>query len=104
MNQETKCWQSFQSAIGFDSFARINFTKVEKTPGKQDFKPGEIVKLISGGPEMTVRGPHFDVLANRYDPDMLDCVWFELNNSGKQEVHYCPFYAHELAKPQTTNA
>jgi len=77
---------------------------VEKSDKKHSFSPGEIVKLVSGGPEMTIRGPHFDVLANQYDPDMLDCVWFELNNSGKQEVHYCPFYAHELVKPGNIDA
>lgn len=63
--------------------------------------PGETVRLISGGPDMTVRGMHFDVLANEYSDKMYDCIWFEKDEHGKQEVHYCPFYVHELIKSTT---
>lgn len=59
---------------------------------------GDKVKLASGGPEMTVRGIHFDVLANEYDRNMLDCIWFDKNADGREEVHYCPFYISELIK------
>jgi hypothetical protein len=45
---------------------------------------------------MTIRGIHYDVLANEYRPDMFDCIWFEITKEGKKEVHYCPFYADEL--------
>lgn len=47
---------------------------------------------------MTIRGIHYDVLANEYDDDMYDCIWFEKNADGKREVHYCPFYWYELDK------
>ena len=65
------------------------------------YNPGEKVKLVSGGPEMTIRGQHFDVLANEYNDKMFDCIWFEKDKDGKQEVHYCPFYTHELIKAST---
>ena len=58
--------------------------------------PGDQVKLASGGPDMTVRGLHFDVLANEYSEKLYDCIWFEKDVNGKEEVHYCPFYIHEL--------
>jgi len=64
------------------------------------FTTGDKVKLISGGPDMTIRGIHFDVLSNEYRPDMFDCIWFEKNKDGKKEVHYCPFYADELVKAE----
>jgi hypothetical protein len=47
---------------------------------------------------MTIRGIHFDVLANEYNESMFDCIWFEKKQDGKREVHYCPFYAGELIK------
>ena len=62
------------------------------------FIAGDKVKLVSGGPEMTVRGKHFDVLANEYSENMFDCIWFAKNKDGKEEVHYCPFSAQELVK------
>ena len=62
------------------------------------FITGDKVILVSGGPEMTIRGMHFDVLANEYSTNMYDCIWFEKNKDGKREVHYCPFYADELNK------
>ena len=62
------------------------------------FEPGDKVRLISGGPEMTVRGKHYDVLMNEYKDSMFDCIWFDKNKDGKEEVHYCPFQAEELIK------
>jgi uncharacterized protein YodC (DUF2158 family) len=62
------------------------------------FITGDKVKLKSGGPDMTIRGTHFDVLTNEYSEDMFDCIWFENNADGKREVHYCPFYTEELLK------
>jgi uncharacterized protein YodC (DUF2158 family) len=59
---------------------------------------GDKVRLNSGGPEMTVRGRHYDVLANEYSDNMFDCIWFARNKEGKDEVHYCPFQAEELTK------
>ena len=65
---------------------------------ENQFIPGDKVKLISGGPDMTIRGLHFDVWSNEYKDDMFDCIWFDKNREGKEEVHYCPFYSHELVK------
>jgi uncharacterized protein YodC (DUF2158 family) len=65
---------------------------------KLAFNPGDKVKLRSGGPEMTIRGSHFDVFSNRYSENMFDCIWFDRNKVGKEEVHYCPFQAEELEK------
>ncbi len=62
------------------------------------FVPGDKVKLVSGGPEMTIRGNHYDVLSNEYRNNMYDCIWFEKSKSGREEVHYCPFQAAELMK------
>ena len=67
------------------------------------FIAGDQVRLISGGPKMTIRGLHFDVLAYKYKEDMFDCVWFDKNNDGKEEVHYCPFFTDELIKIQEAN-
>lgn len=65
------------------------------------FIPGDKVRLISGGPEMTIRGQHYDVLANQYSADMFDCIWFDKNKDGKEEVHYCPFREEELVKTKS---
>lgn len=65
---------------------------------KPKFVTGDIVRLASGGPNMTIRGVHFDVLTNEYRDDMFDCIWFEKNIAGKNEPHFCPFYASELIK------
>jgi uncharacterized protein YodC (DUF2158 family) len=63
---------------------------------KSKFESGDVVKLISGGPNMTIHGIHYDVLANQYVQDMFDCVWFEKDNDPKQEAHYGPFGADDL--------
>ncbi len=68
------------------------------------FVPGDKVRLNSGGPEMTIRGKHYDVLANMYSDNMFDCIWFAKNKDGREEVHYCPFNAAELVKVKQTNA
>lgn len=65
------------------------------------FAPGDKVRLISGGPEMTVRGNHYDVLANEYSKNMLDCIWFAKNKDGKEEVNYCPFQVEELVRTRS---
>jgi uncharacterized protein YodC (DUF2158 family) len=71
---------------------------VEDKTTDTKFKPGDKVHLISGGPEMTIRGTHFDVLANEFRYDMFDCIWFEKDEHGKYEVHYCPFFSQEIVK------
>ncbi len=70
---------------------------------KPKFITGDKVRLKSGGPDMTIRGVHYDVLANAYRDDMLDCIWFEINKEGKREVHYCPFYTNELIDAERKN-
>ena len=67
------------------------------------FDPGDKVSLVSGGPEMTIRGVHFDVLENRYDDAIYDCIWYEHTKEGKREPHYCPFYAGELVRAGRVN-
>jgi len=37
------------------------------------FNSGDVVKLKSGSPKMTVRGYH------KNDPQMLTCIWFDDN-------------------------
>ncbi len=68
------------------------------------FTTGDKVRLVSGGPEMTIRGLHYDVLANEYRKEMFDCIWFAKNKEGKEEVHYCPFNAGELLKMEDAHA
>jgi uncharacterized protein YodC (DUF2158 family) len=79
--------------------AGLLLTKMSTMDSK--FLPGDKVRLKSGGPVMTIRGPHFDVLANIYSREMLDCIWFAKNKDGKEEVHYCPFNQDELEKVPT---
>lgn len=64
------------------------------------FSPGDKVRLASGGPQMTIRGRHYDVLANEYSDNMFDCIWFIKNKDGKEEIHYCPFQSEELTMAQ----
>jgi len=49
---------------------------------------------------MTIRGQHFDVLAN--SNHMFDCIWFDKNKDGREEAHYCPFNTEELIKIKNT--
>ena len=70
---------------------------------EKKFVAGDVVRLISGGPKMTIRGLHFDVLSYKYRDDMFDCVCFDKNKEGKEEAHYCPFYIDELVKIPTDN-
>jgi|GEM_PF-1202541 len=69
---------------------------------EQKFIIGDKARLVSGGPDMTIRGLHYDVLVNEYRNDMFDCIWFEKTKDGKQEIHYCPFSAAELIKIEET--
>jgi len=64
-------------------------------------EPGDKVRLVSGGPEMTIRGNHYDVSVNEYSSCVFDCIWFAKNKDGKGEVHYCPFQRVELVKTRT---
>ncbi len=63
---------------------------------ERQFKQGDIVRLISGGPDMTIHGLHYDVLANEYVTDTYDCVWFAKGSAPDQEAHYGPFSVNEL--------
>jgi uncharacterized protein YodC (DUF2158 family) len=45
-----------------------------------EFKAGEVVKLKSGGPKMTVSH-----IGNEYDPRAVYCVWFEGNKKKTEQ-------------------
>ena len=62
------------------------------------FIAGDKVKATSGGPEMTIRGPHYDVDTNEYCKTKFDCIWFAKAKDGKEEVRYRPFDEDELVK------
>jgi hypothetical protein len=47
---------------------------------------------------MTIRGQHYDVVKNEYKTDIVDCIWFAKNNSGKEVVCYSPYSVDELVK------
>jgi uncharacterized protein YodC (DUF2158 family) len=66
------------------------------------FEQGDKARLVSGGPEMTIRGQHYDVVKNEYKTDIVDCIWFVKNNNGKEVVCYSPYNVDELVK--TKNA
>jgi uncharacterized protein YodC (DUF2158 family) len=66
------------------------------------FDFGDKVQLVSGGPEMKVNGYHYDVIANRYNYNMIDCIWYTRNDNGKQQICYRPFNAKELIKTRNT--
>jgi uncharacterized protein YodC (DUF2158 family) len=62
------------------------------------FEQGDKARLVTGGPEMTIRGQHYDVVKNEYKTDIVDCIWFAKNNSGKEVVCYSPYSVDELVK------
>ncbi len=63
---------------------------------EHQFVTGDKVRLTSGGPVMTVRGTHYDVVHDSYNNNMVDCIWFEKKSDGRSEVQYCPFNVSEL--------
>jgi uncharacterized protein YodC (DUF2158 family) len=63
-----------------------------------ELKPGDKVKLLSGGAEMTIRGNHYDVVTNEYSEHIYDCIWYAKNSKGKEEVHYLPCQTTDLVK------
>lgn len=65
---------------------------------KVSFEQGDKARLVSGGPEMTIRGLHYDVVNNLYKTDVVDCIWFVKNNSGKEVICYSPYSVDELIK------
>lgn len=62
------------------------------------FEQGDKARLVTGGPEMTIRGPHYDVVMNEYKKDIVDCIWFAKNKTGKEVVCYSPYSVDELVK------
>ena len=66
----------------------------------ETFKKGDIVKLKSGGPNMTVIKQTYDKRSGKTLTDKFDCVWFETD---KPEPHYGEFYGYtlELVKEAT---
>lgn len=67
------------------------------------FVPGDKVRHVSGGPEMTIRDNHYDVFANEYCTNIFDCIWFARNQDGMNEVNYRPFPAAELVKNRSAS-
>ena len=65
---------------------------------KNYFIAGDKVKTVTGGPEMTIRGPHYNVDTNEYCETKYDCIWFVKTKDGKEEVRYQPFDQDELIK------
>ena len=75
-------------------------TKILKLMEERRFVPGDKVKLLTGGPDMTIREVHFDVFANKYRNDIYDCIWYEKSQDDKYKVHYSPYYNYELVRLQ----
>jgi uncharacterized protein YodC (DUF2158 family) len=73
----------------------------------QTFNQGDIVKLNSGGPNMTIRSVHFDKAASLYKQQQpvgyYDCVWFETEDNTSQPLQYGTFHANELTLVKTNN-
>lgn len=63
----------------------------ENTEGKK-LKPGDLVRLKSGGPCMTVKAP-------AEDPDHYHCCWFTPNG----EAHSALFPAKVLVRGHNTD-
>ena len=51
-----------------------------------DFKAGTLVKLKSGGPIMTVKGPVYNAAIRADFNDRVECTWFNINNEVKKEI------------------
>jgi uncharacterized protein YodC (DUF2158 family) len=64
----------------------------------QEFKVGEVVKLRSGGPDMTIEGiGKYGMAAT---DDSAKCVWFEKTNR-KEGIFALPLLKH--AEPRQTH-
>ena len=61
-----------------------------------EFKKGDIVKLKSGGPKMTIIRNTVDILAKKTLDNKFDCVWFERDEDPKQDPHYGEFFDYTL--------
>ena len=59
----------------------------------QELQPGDVVKLKSGGPSMTIEGIGKYGQLHSSGPDRAKCVWFEKN---QQKEGY--FELHMLSK------
>lgn len=62
------------------------------------YHPGDKVRSKSGGPEMTIRDQHYDVIRNKFLNDMFDCIWLVETKDGKKAIQYRPFHQDELQK------
>lgn len=64
------------------------------------FQKGDVVRLNSGGPEMTIQGVHKSksaaVLKMPQPDGYYDCVWFENTNKQNQDVRRSHFHEDEL--------
>lgn len=62
---------------------------------KTKFLIGDLVKLKSGGPKMTIHNDHkWDAIAGVNDYEIVTCAWFNEKNEVKKE----PFRADALEK------
>ncbi|MDN3668150.1 DUF2158 domain-containing protein [Echinicola jeungdonensis] len=52
----------------------------------EKFKKGDIVKLKSGGPKMTVEEFQWNPYKNNYDKEKLQCTWF------KEDIKYSEIF------------
>lgn len=50
-----------------------------------DFEVGMVVKLKSGGPEMTIKAFDWDAANNSYYTDRVECTWFDKDDNLKIE-------------------
>lgn len=57
-----------------------------------DLKVGDVVRLKSGGPEMTVRSYPYSMMDGK-DDSKAECVWFE-----EVKLHKSVFNVDELLK------
>lgn len=63
-----------------------------KGKGKNKFKSGDVVRLISGGPDMTVIKKEVYVDLGEHFPntrDWVDCIWFDKHK--RQTGHFPPY-------------
>lgn len=49
-----------------------------------EFKAGDVVRLKSGSPEMTIDGFTWNQTKDEYYSDRVDCIWFDGKTLVKQ--------------------
>ena len=59
-----------------------------------EFKAGDVVKLKSGSPKMTIEKFVWNPLKNEYYPDKVECAWFEKDKL-KRDIFQTSALTHE---------